>query len=115
LISVASLSALTPYLSRVCRPRNPLRSYFVVAALDASRLRPRLRRAAATTAESIYAVFYYAAQPQDLNTDEPCGVITLDEASAVESYSAGSKHAFCIRLTNAQQHMQRALQSKKHT
>ena len=94
---------------------NLRRSYFVIAPLDTARMRPKLRRGSATAAKLNYAVFYYANQPQDLNSDEPCGIVALDASSTVESFSAGSKHAFCVRLTNAQQHMQRALQSKKHT
>ncbi len=69
----------------------------------------------AAAGRSSYAVFYYAKQPQDLAVDEPCGVVSLDASSTVESFSASSKHAFCIRLSHAQQHMKRALQSEKHT
>ena len=78
-------------------------------------MRPMLHTGSWTAATSSYAVFYYAEQPQDLSSSAPCGVLTMDPSSTVETLSASSKHAHCVRLTNARQLVKRKLHSEKHT
>lgn len=96
-------------------PRDARCSYFIIAPLDAALLRPALHTGSWGAANPTYAVFYYAEQPQDLRAAAPCGVITMEPSSAVETLSGSGRLEHCVRLSNAQQHIRRKLHSEKRT
>jgi hypothetical protein len=79
------------------------RSYFVIAPLDTSSMMPTLTR----IANAPIVVFYYTEQPIDLSRTQPHGIITMDNTTTVEAFSAGKKELFCIRMVNAHQKLRR--------
>jgi hypothetical protein len=68
---------------------------------------PQLQPGHQSSGKRTYALFYYKDEPHDVQRSAPHGIITLPPTAAIEPYSDGGKHLFCVRVSSAQQLVRR--------